>query len=169
MRRTTFPRAPPAALPAIVFRGLTALHFNGTAVALDPYPPAHTDSDVRVTFPAADVVHVGDTWWNGHYPFIDYSTGGSIDGSIRAAEANVDSATDGTLVIPGHGPVGGKRELTEFRDMLRSVRDAVAGLKKQGRSVEEAVAAKPTARFDAKWGTFVVGPDTFTRLVYAGV
>ncbi|HEX8910978.1 MAG TPA: MBL fold metallo-hydrolase [Humisphaera sp.] len=165
----TFPPAPTAALPEVVFRGPTALHLNGTTVALDPYPPAHTDSDVRVAFVEADVVHVADTWWNGHYPFIDYSTGGSIDGSIRAAEANVDAVTDRTVVIPGHGPVGDKRQLTEFRDMLRAVRDAVAALKKQGRTADEVVAARPTARFDAKWGRFVTAPATFARLVYAGV
>ena len=165
----TFPTSTPGALPGIVFRGAAALHFNDTAVALEPYAPSHTDTDVRVTFTEADVVHLGDTWWNGHYPFIDYSTGGSINGMIRAAEENVDAVTDKTIVIPGHGPVGGRRQLTAFRDLLRSVRDAVAALKLQGRSADEAVAAKPTARYDAKWGTFFIGPDAFTRLVYAGV
>ena len=165
----TFPPSPAGALPTVALRGPTTLHFNDAAVLIEPYAPGHTDTDVRVTFAGADVVHVGDTWWNGHYPFIDYSTGGSIDGSIRSAEANVDAVAEKTLAIPGHGPVGGKRELTEFRDMLRSVRDAVAALKKQGRSADEAVAAKPTARYDAKWGGFVIRPDGFTRLVYQGV
>lgn len=165
----TFAPAPPAALPTVTVRDELTLHVNGTAVALKYYGPCHTDTDVRVTFPEADVVHVGDTWWNGHYPFIDYSTGGSIDGSIRAAETNLDAVGDKTLVIPGHGPAGGRRELTEFRDVLRAARDAVAALKKQGRSADEAVAAKPTAKYDAKWGTFVISPEVFTRLVYAGV
>ncbi|HEX8339641.1 MAG TPA: MBL fold metallo-hydrolase [Tepidisphaeraceae bacterium] len=165
----TFPPSPAAALPTVVIGGDTTLHVNATAVALRPYAPGHTDTDVRVTFAEADVVHVGDTWWNGHYPFIDYSTGGGIDGTIRAAEANVDVVTDRTLVIPGHGPVGDKKQLTEFRDLLRSVRDAVARLKKAGKSADEAVAAKPTAAYDAKWGTFVITPEVFTRLVYAGV
>ena len=165
----TFPPSPPGALPEVVLKGPTGLHFNGTAVALEPYAPCHTDTDVRVRFTEADVVHLGDTWWNGHYPFIDYSTGGSINGMIRAAEENVDAVTEKTVVIPGHGPVGGKKELTEFRDVLRSVRDAVAGLKKQGRSADDVVAARPTERYDAKWGTFFIGPDLFTRLVYAGV
>jgi glyoxylase-like metal-dependent hydrolase (beta-lactamase superfamily II) len=165
----TFPPAPPAALPEVVFRGGATLHFAGQPVVVEPYAPAHTDSDVRVAFPDADVVHVADTWWNGHYPFIDYSTGGSIDGMIRAAEANVDFVTDRTIVIPGHGPVGGRRQLTEYRDLLRSIRDAVAVLKKQGMSADEAVAARPTARYDAKWGAFVIGPEAFTRLVFQGV
>ncbi len=165
----TFPPSPAGALPTVTFRGGTALHFADTAVGLEPYAPGHTDTDVRVTFAEADVVHVGDTWWNGHYPFIDYSTGGSIGGTIRAAEANVDAVGANTMVIPGHGPVGGRKQLTEFRDMLRSVRDAVAALKKQGKSADDVVAAKPTAKYDAKWGTFVIKPDAFARLVYAGV
>jgi glyoxylase-like metal-dependent hydrolase (beta-lactamase superfamily II) len=165
----TFPPSPVGALPEVVFRGVTALHFNDTAVAIDPYAPAHTDSDVRVTFTDLDVVHLGDTWWNGHYPFVDYSTGGSINGMIRAAEQNVDAVTDKTIVIPGHGPVGGRKELTEFRDLLRTARDTVAALKMQGRSADEAVAVKPMAKYDAKWGTFFTSSEVFTRLVYAGV
>jgi glyoxylase-like metal-dependent hydrolase (beta-lactamase superfamily II) len=166
----TFPASPPEALPEIVFRGgVTTLHFNGRVVVLEPYAPAHTDSDIRVSFPDADVVHLADTWWNGHYPFIDYSTGGSIGGTVRAAEANVETVTEKTIVIPGHGPVGSRRQLTEYRDMLRAVRDAVDTLKRQGRSVEEVLAEQPPARVEAKWGTFVISPEAFTRLVYAGV
>jgi glyoxylase-like metal-dependent hydrolase (beta-lactamase superfamily II) len=122
-----------------------------------------------VHFTDADVFCFGDTWWNGHYPFIDYSTGGSIDGTIRAAAANVARVSDKTLVIPGHGPVGGKAELTEFHDMLVAVREKVSRLKKAGRSLEEVVAAKPTAEYDAKWGGLFINGKTFTALVYAGV
>jgi glyoxylase-like metal-dependent hydrolase (beta-lactamase superfamily II) len=107
-----------------------------------------------VRFTEADVVHVGDTWWNGVYPFIDYSTGGSIDGTIRAAEANLTEVTDTTIVVPGHGLPGGKSQLREYRDMLVAVRDKVAALKKQGRSLDETVAANPTATFDTRWGNF---------------
>jgi glyoxylase-like metal-dependent hydrolase (beta-lactamase superfamily II) len=122
-----------------------------------------------VHFTDADVAHLGDTWWNGVYPFIDYSTGGSINGQIQAAEANLKTFTAKTVFIPGHGPVGGRSEVTEFRDMLVGIRDKVAGLKKQGRSLNEVVAAKPTAAYDAKWGQFLVTPAMFTGLVYAGV
>lgn len=88
---------------------------------------------------------------------------------IRAAEANVAKVTDKTIVIPGHGPIGNKSQLVEFRDMLVSVRDKVSKLKKEGKSLEEVVAAKPTADYDAKWGGFVIDGNFFTRLVYAGV
>jgi hypothetical protein len=88
---------------------------------------------------------------------------------IRAAEANVVRVTDKTIVISGHGPIANKSQLIEFRDMLVSVHDKVSALKKEGKSLEEVVAAKPTADYDAKWGGFVIDGNFFTRLVYAGV
>src|SRR5207248_1274975 len=142
---------------------------NGTTLALKHYEPAHTDSDISVEFMDSDIIHVADTFWNGHFPFIDYSTGGSIDGAIRAVEANVAKATDKTIVILGHGPVGNKSQLVEFRDMLVSVREKVSALKKQGKSLDEVLAAKPTSDYDAKWGGYVIDGKTFTELVYTGV
>ena len=157
-------------IPGEVFAREHSLKLNGSSIGLKYYGPAHTDSDISVTFAEANVVHVGDTFWNGIYPFIDYSTGGSIDGMIAACDANLAATADDTIIIPGHGkPVSNKAELKEFRDMLVAVRDNVAKLKKQGRSRDEAVAAKPTAAFDAKFGQFVIDPGFFTRLVYEGV
>src|SRR5215468_1107824 len=133
-----FPPVPGGALPAKVFKKELKLHINGENLALKYYPPAHTDSDISIEFSEADILHVGDTWWNGYFPFIDANTGGSIDGMIRAAEANVARVTDHTIVIPGHGPIGDKAGLIEFRDMLVAIRSKVAALKKQGHSLEEA-------------------------------
>jgi glyoxylase-like metal-dependent hydrolase (beta-lactamase superfamily II) len=161
---------PPGGIPSEVFATERNLKLNGSSIALKHYGPAHTDSDISVTFAEADIVHLADTYWNGIYPFIDYSTGGNIDGMIAASEANLAATTDKTIIIPGHGqPVSNKSELQEFRDMLVTIRDNVATLKKQGRSRDETVAAKPTAAFDAKWGNFVIDPGFFTRLVYEGV
>jgi glyoxylase-like metal-dependent hydrolase (beta-lactamase superfamily II) len=165
----TFPPAPAGALPATTFDDEHRLRHNDTNIALKYYPPAHTDSDISVVFEEADVVHVGDTWWNGIYPFIDYSTGGNIDGTIRAVERNLTMVTDKTIVIPGHGPVGNKAGLVEFHDMLVTIRNNVAALKKQGKSVDETIAAKPTAKYDAKFGQFLITPAFFTTLVYSGV
>ena len=140
------------------------LKLNGLTIALKHYGPAHTDSDISVMFAEANVVHVADTFWNGIYPFIDYSTGGSIDGMIAASDANLAAASDDTIIIAGHGKaVGTKAELLEFRDMLVAVREKVAALKKQGRSRDDTVAAKPTAAFDAKFGNFVIDPAFFTQ------
>ena len=165
----TFPPAPLGALPTQILGTEQTLHLNGVTMVLKYYGQAHTDSDISIDFADADVIHVADTWWNGQYPFVDYTTGGSIDGMIRTAEANVARATDKTIVISGHGPIGNKSQLIEFRDMLVAIRERVAALKKQGKSRDEVVAAKPTADYDAKWGGFVVNGDFFTRLVYAGV
>lgn len=165
----TFPAAPAAAIPTTVFRDRHQVRLNNTGLLLKYYGPAHTDSDISVNFTEADVLHVGDTWWNGIYPFIDYSTGGSIDGAIRAAEANIAAVTPQTIVIPGHGAPGGKSDLIAFRDMLVEIRAKVAALKKQGRSLEDVVAAKPTAAYDARWGQFLITPRFFTTLVFQGV
>lgn len=160
----------PGGIPEDVFATDRTLKLNGETIALKYYGPAHTDSDISVHFAEADVLHVADTFWNGVYPFIDYSTGGSIDGMISAADANLAVSTDKTIIIPGHGhPVSNKAEMKDFRDMLVAVRENVAVLKKQGRSKEETVAAKPTAAFDEKYGNFVIDPGFFTRLVYEGV
>ena len=121
----TFPPSPTGALPTKLFSSKQTLHLNGATSALI-LPPAHTDSDISVHFTDADIIDVADTFWNGHFPFIDYSTGGSFDGMIRAAEANVAIVTEKTIVIPGHGPIGNKSQLIEFRDMLVTMRDKVA-------------------------------------------
>ena len=161
---------PSGGIPSEVFANEHKLKLNGLSIGLKRYDPAHTDSDISVTFGEADILHVADTFWNGIYPFIDYSTGGSINGMIAASDANLAATTDKTIIIPGHGqPVSNRTELKEFRDMLVAIRDNVAALKKQGRSRDEAVAAKPTAAFDAKFGNFVIDPGFFTKLVYEGV
>ena len=161
---------PQGGIPTETFAGEHSLKLNGSTIQLRHYGPAHTDSDISVTFAEANVVHVADTFWNGIYPFIDYSTGGSIDGMIAASDANLAAMNDETIVIAGHGKaVGTRAELREFRDMLVGIRDNVAALKKQGRSRDETVAAKPTSAFDAKFGNFVIDPGFFTRLVYQGV
>jgi glyoxylase-like metal-dependent hydrolase (beta-lactamase superfamily II) len=165
-----FPPSPPAAIPTELLTTEKTLALNNSTLKLKYYGPAHTDGDISVSFAEADILHVADTYWNGFYPFIDYSTGGSIGGMIKATEANLAAVSDATIVIPGHGnPVSNKSELSAYRDMLVAIRDNVARLKQQGRSLEETVAARPTAAFDAKWGQFVITPAIFTHLVYQGV
>ena len=171
----SFPSPPLAAVPTEVFSSEKTVSLNGATLHLKYYGPAHTDGDISVSFTEADILHCGDTYWNRIYPFIDYSTGGSIDGMINAAEANIAAATDKTIVIPGHNlpdaasPVSNKAELSSYRDMLVAIRGSVAKLKGQGRSLDEVIAANPTAAFDAKWGRFLITPGFFTKLVYEGV
>ena len=160
----------PGGVPTETFADTLDLMLDGASIHLKRYAPAHTDSDISVTFAEANVMHVADTFWNSVYPFIDYSTGGSIDGMIAACDATLAAAADDTIIIAGHGaPVSNKAELKEFRDMLAAVRENVATLKRQGRTKDEIVSAKPTAAYDAKFGNFVIDGGFFARLVYEGV
>ncbi len=164
-----FPPSPAPAIPTEVIAANRTLKLNGTTLELEHYGPAHTDGDLSVLFSEADVLHAGDIYWRS-YPFIDHSTGGSIDGTIRATEAMLASATNATVIVPGHGgPASNRSELEGYRDMLVAVREKVAALKRQGRTLEDTIAAKPTAAFDPGWGQWIVGPASFTKLVYAGV
>jgi glyoxylase-like metal-dependent hydrolase (beta-lactamase superfamily II) len=165
----TFPAAPKDALPTVLFKTEHTHHFNGEAIHIKTYKPAHTDCDSSIFFPNANILHVADTFWNGYYPMIDYSTGGNIDGMINAAQLNVSRTTNETIVIPGHGPLGNRAQLIEFHEMLVHIREKVAKLKHEGRTLNEVVAARPTASYDAKWNNFVIKADLFTRLVYKGV
>jgi glyoxylase-like metal-dependent hydrolase (beta-lactamase superfamily II) len=165
-----FPPAPPAAVPTEVVEQQKSLKLNRQTLNLQHLPLAHTDGDLTVTFAEADIIHTGDIYWAGMYPFIDYSTGGNIDGTIRAADAVLAQAGKGTIIIPGHGgPVSDAAGLKTYRDMLATSRDRVAALKSKGHTLEEIVAARPTAEFDAVFGQAVVPPAFFTKLVFEGV
>ena len=165
----TFMPVPPDALPTVTIKNDKVLKFDSTTISLKYYGLSHTNSDISVFYKEPNILQTGDTWWNGYYPMIDYAAGGSIDGMIRAANINISLATDKTIVIPGHGPVGNRAQLIAYRDMLVAIRTNVAKLKKQGKTLAETIAAKPTAAYDAAWGGFVIDPNLFTLLVYRGV
>jgi len=165
----TFPTSPVEARPTVLMKISKTMNFHGTTIKLNYYGPCHTDSDISVYFVEPDVLATGDTFWNGYYPFIDNENGGSIDGMIRAAQANVAHVTDHTIVIPGHGPLGNRTDLIAFRDMLVTIRGNVARMKSEGKSRDEIIALKPTADFDGKWGGFVLDGAFFTRIVYDGL
>jgi glyoxylase-like metal-dependent hydrolase (beta-lactamase superfamily II) len=165
----TFPPARAADIPNLVLTADKTLRFDGETVKILHYGAGHTDGDLAVYFRSADVLQTGDMFWNGLYPFIDYVAGGSIDGTIRGADDSIALTTDQTIVIPGHGPVGGRADLIAYRDMLRTVRGRVAAMKAQGKSLAEVEAARPTADYDGTWGRSVISPRLFTALVYRGV
>jgi glyoxylase-like metal-dependent hydrolase (beta-lactamase superfamily II) len=165
----TLPPVPVGARPTVLVDDIKTISFDEEIIQIEHYGPGHTDGDVSVYFEKADVLALGDTFWNGSYPFIDNQDGGNINDAIKWANRTVKTTTDKTIVIPGHGPVGTRTQLIEFRDMLVTVRDNVVALKRQGKSLDEIIAAKPTAAFDEKWGHFVIDPAHFTRLVYAGL
>ena len=162
----TFPAAPAGALPVITFDDSMHAWHNGDSLDLVHFDPAHTDTDIYIHFHKADVLHLGDIFFNGMYPFIDEGTGGSIGGMIQASEKALAVADNGTKIIPGHGPLGSRADLRAFHDMLSAVRDKVATLKASGASEQEAVAKKPTADFDAAWGKGFLNGDIFAGIVY---
>ena len=155
--------------PTVTFKTGKTLKFNGETIVMKNFGIGHTDGDTSVYFKKADVLALGDIFWNGYYPFIDNAHGGGINDTIRWLNESLKRAGEKTLIVPGHGPTGNRAQLVEYRDMLVAVRDNVARRKKQGKSLDEVIAAKPTAAYDAKWGGFLIDPTFFTRLVYAGV
>ncbi len=161
-----FDPAPPDALPTATFADRRMVQANKEQIALFFVPPAHTDTDIVVQFRNANVLHLGDVFFNGFYPFIDASTGGNIDGMISGAERALKLVDSRTRVVPGHGPLGDRAALDRYRTMLATVREKVFALKKSGKSLKEVQAAKPTADFDATWGKRTMGPDDFVALVF---
>jgi len=163
------PASPKEALPVVTFNDTVTFHMNGQTLHAFHVPPAHTDGDSVVWFKEADVVHTGDLFFNGFYPFIDVGSGGSVDGMIAAADRILGMIGENTQLIPGHGPAGRRKDLVAFRDMLQGVRDAVAPLVAAGKSLDEVQAAKPLAPFDETWGKGFLNSEAFTAIVYASL
>ncbi len=157
------PAAPPIALPVITFAEGVNFRWNGETIRVVHVENAHTDGDAIVVFEDANVVHMGDTYFNGSYPFIDVQAGGGIEGVIAAADRVLQRADSQTKIIPGHGALSGPEELRAYRDMLITVRDRIRMMINDGMSVDEVVTAKPTSDLDATWGA---NPDSFVRFAY---
>ena len=160
------PASPNGALPVVTFNDTVTFHLNGFEIHAFHVAPAHTDGDSVVHFVGANVVHMGDTYFAGMYPFIDVSTGGSINGMVAAVDTVLEMINDATKVIPGHGPLSNKAELVAYRSMLAGVSKAVAKAIAEGKDRDATVAAKPTAPWDEKWGGGFMKPDLFTGIVY---
>ncbi len=160
------PPWPEAALPVVTFTDAVTFHWNGDEIQVTHVAPAHTDGDAYVRFVKADVVHMGDLFFNGGYPFVDVSSGGRIDGVIAAADQVLAATGEATRFIPGHGPLATRADLQTYRDTLETLRDRIAKLKAEGKSRDDVIGAKPTADHDAKWGTGFMKGDVFTGLVY---
>lgn len=156
-------QAPPTALPVITFSNEISFHWNGEHLRVIHQPRAHTDGDAVIVFTRANVVHMGDLFFNGRYPFVDLESGGGVQGVIHAANAVLALAGPDTKIIPGHGELAGPAELLAYRDMLVGVRDRVSELKREGMTEDQVVAAAPTRAFDAAFGQNAEG---FVRAVY---
>lgn len=161
------PPSPADALPTLTFSATRRIDANGEQLMLGKIPNAHTDTDIYIKFQNANVLHLGDVFFNGMYPFIDATTGGSINGMIDGVTFSMKQADKTTKIVPGHGPLGDLASLTRFRDMLVTSRDRVAKLKKSGQTLEEVVAAAPTKDLDATWGKGFFPPNDYVALVYS--
>ncbi len=160
------PASPEVAWPIVTFEEGVTLHLNGHTIEVLHVEPAHTDGDSIVRFVEADVLHLGDTFFSGIYPFIDTSSGGRIDGMIAAANRGLAFAGPETRIIPGHGPLSSAEDLRKSRDMLVSVRDRVRNMVTRGLDRQAVVQARPTREFDVRYGGGFMNPDRFVGIVY---
>jgi len=160
------PASPAGALPIVTFSDEMTFHWNGDTIRAIHVAPAHTDGDTILYFQNANVIHMGDTFFNGVYPFIDVSSNGDINGIIAAGYRALAIANEDTAIIPGHGPVSDAAGLAAWLDVLKVTRVSMQSLIDQGLSEDEAVAARPTAEFDEQFGGGFMNPENYNRLLY---
>lgn len=154
--------APRMGLPLVTYQGIVTFHMNGEQVQAIPIPAAHTSGDTLVKFVNHDILMTGDYFRSVGYPFVDLGNGGSLKGIIDGLGFTIGQAGPKTKIIPGHGPIVDRAGLTAHRDMLLAVRDKVAPMVRQGMTLQQVIAAKPTAEFDSKIEN---GPATSERFV----
>ena len=158
--------APSAALPVVTFSDDVTFHWNGHTIRAHHPAPAHTDGDAIIRFVEANVVHMGDIYFKGGYPFIDLQSGGSLDGVIAAQEGVLATIDDETKIIPGHGPLSNKAEFESTIAMLKDVRKRVKKLVDRGLSEDEAVKADPLKDLNPVWGGGFIKGEAMTRTAY---
>jgi glyoxylase-like metal-dependent hydrolase (beta-lactamase superfamily II) len=166
---TEEPAAPEGAWPVVTFTRDVTFHLNGDDLHAFHVERAHTDGDAIVHFRRANVVHMGDTFFRGRFPFIDTATGGSIDGLITAAGRALAVMDAETRIIPGHGPLSGREDLREYRDALKAMRDRIAALVSEGRSLDEIRRARPLRGFAERWGQNEAAEHSFTETIYVSL
>jgi glyoxylase-like metal-dependent hydrolase (beta-lactamase superfamily II) len=164
-KRTT-PASPKGALPVLTFAENLSFHVNGDELYVFHVDPAHTDGDSIVHWKKANVFHMGDLFFSGGFPFIDLDSGGSLDGVIAAAEKVLTLANDSSKIIPGHGPLSTKKDLTAYRDMLKTIRSRIHSQVTSGKSLDEVKASRPTKEWDETLGKGFINGDTFTEFAY---
>jgi len=160
------PPAPPDALPVVTFADGVTLHWNGETIRVEHVPHAHTDGDSHVWFESANVVHMGDTFVNGFFPFVDIESGGSVAGLIDSANRVLARAKPDTRIIPGHGPLGTLADLEKYRDMLLDVKARIEKGIASGATLEAFLATKPLADLDAEWGDGFFKTDQVITLIW---
>jgi glyoxylase-like metal-dependent hydrolase (beta-lactamase superfamily II) len=160
------PASPDGALPVVTFGLDISFHVNNETVRAFHAPRAHTDGDAIVRFSKANVVHMGDILWGGKYPFIDTGSGGSVAGVLAAIDAALPVIDEDTRIIPGHGPLSDRAGLLAYREMLSVVSGRIGELVGEGKSLDEVLAAEPSAEFDEAWGGGYISPERFVEMLY---
>lgn len=163
------PGAAKEALPVVTFSRDISFHLNGDTVQVLYAPHSHTDGDSFVYFKKANVLHTGDLFFNGFYPFIDVDHGGTLKGMIDGVDKVLGMIDDSTKIIPGHGPLADIGQLKEYRNMLAIVYARLNKMKIEGKSAEEAAAAKPLEDLEADWGDGMFTGERWIQLIYSGV
>lgn len=163
--RETTP-APAAALPVITFNDQASIFINGEEARATHYANAHTDGDSVIVFADVNVIHMGDIFFSNMYPYIDLSSGGSVDGLIAAVEDVLANVDDDTILIPGHGPIGAKADLEAYLAMLTTVRGRIKDMMAAGATLEEVVVAAPSAEYDTEWASGFMPGDRFVTTIY---
>ncbi len=164
--KKTIPPLPESALPVITFSQDLTFHLNGNEIFVFHIERAHTDGDAIVHFKKSNVIHMGDIYFNGMYPFIDLSAGGSINGMISAVKRVLLLCDRNTKVIPGHGHLSDKAELEEYLKMLVALRDRITREIKAGKTLDAVIASQPTRDLDPAWGKGFMKPEQFVKIVY---
>ena len=160
------PPAPAGALPVVTFDRTITFHWNGQEIHAFHPDRAHTDGDAIVHFRTANVMHMGDVFFNGSYPYVDLESGGDLDGYIAAHEAALAVADDATKIIPGHGPLASKADLARTQAMLKDVRARIAALIARGLDEDAVVAADPLADLNPVWGGGFINGERMVRTAY---
>lgn len=161
------PPAPEGALPVITFSDTTTFHWNGHEIHAYHFANAHTDGDAIIHFRAANVMHLGDTFFSGRYPFIDLASGGSVSGFIANLEAAAALADGDTKVIPGHGPLSSKADIETMISVLKETRAKVKALVDQGMDDAAIVAADPLKDYNETYAWGFINGERFTRTLIA--
>lgn len=165
-RFPVIPPYPEVALPSVTFNDSIDLGFGDHQIQVVYFPGGHSDTDVVVFLRDQNVVHAGDLYESNGFPIIDFMHGGSVDRYIENVELLIQRTGENTVVVPGHGPVSNREGLREFRDMLVAARKRIAELVGQGLSLEEVLAADPTAGL-YRSGESSIDPRFFVWGVYA--
>jgi len=156
-------------LPVVTFADGISFHLNNDNIHAIHVAEAHTDGDSFIYFKTANVIHSGDIFFNGFFPFIDVNHGGSLKGTIKAVDKILSMTDNNTKIIAGHGPLGDKTQLMEYRQMLGTAYERLRKLKADGKTAQEAAAAKPLADLEETWGDGMFTGDRWIELIYTGV